>query len=284
MTCPGQRRCCPHPVARGDLGLQHRKQGVQPVAGAGRQRQHALAVQAVGQRAVHHVALVEHHHGVGVNHAARGAIPLGQQPGIEHRQLQVGGLGAGKRPADTLGLDVLGGVAQAGGVGQHHRPAMQVQMHLDDVAGGAGGGRHDGGLAPGQPVEQAGLARIGGADDGDMDAVAQPLAAPSLGKLAGHVGDQGRHRRGHLPHQAVGHALVREVDHRFHQGQGAHQLGPPAFGQTGQTAVQLAQRLTTLGGGFRIHQIGDGLGTGQVQLAVQKGALGKLARLGRHQT
>ncbi len=45
-------------------------------------------------------------------------------------------------------------------------------MDLDDIARRAGGLRHDGRVAPRQQVEQRGLAGVGRADDGDVQALA----------------------------------------------------------------------------------------------------------------
>jgi hypothetical protein len=56
-------------------------------------------------------------------------------------------LGAMKRPAHALGLDLIHRCAQPGGVGEGDRIAGDVHPHLDDVAGGAGDARDDGRLA-----------------------------------------------------------------------------------------------------------------------------------------
>ena len=96
---------------------------------------------------------------------------------VEHQQPQVGAGGARPRPAHAFLLDGVGGFAKPRGVGQHHRPAAEIEMHFDDVARRAGGFRHDGGIATRQKIEQRGLAGIGRADDGDVQALAQALAA-----------------------------------------------------------------------------------------------------------
>ena len=56
---------------------------------------------------------------------------------------------------------------------------------------------------------------------------------------------------------------------------------PPAGIELGQRPLDLAQRLTALGGGLGIDQVGQALGGGQVELAVLEGAAGELAGLGR---
>src|SRR6185437_16715563 len=59
------------------------------------------------------------------------------------------GLGrAGTRTPHTLLLYGIVGLTNAGGVDDRHRIAVEVELHLDDVAGGAGMRRHDSDLAP----------------------------------------------------------------------------------------------------------------------------------------
>ena len=61
-------------------------------------------------------------------------------------------------------------------------------------------------------------------------------------------------------------------------------IGAPAFIELGQRAIILAQRLPPLGIGLGVDQIGDGLGAGQVELAVLDRAAGELAGFGRPKT
>lgn len=125
---------------------------------------------------------------------------------------------------------------------------------------------------------------MGGAQDGDVDAVAQTLAPLSFPRLCPHVGHQGADLTQHVVGQIVADAFVGEIDDRLGQGQGTNQILTPALDQSGQTAIQLLQRLTALSGGFGIDQIGDGLGPGQIELVIEKGPAGKLARFRRAQT
>ena len=89
-----------------------------------------------------------------------------------------------QRAAQPFLLDRVVAVAQAGGVGEHDRIAGEVDRDLDDVARRAGDRRGDRRLAPRDPVQQARFAGVGRADDRDRDAVAQPLAAMSVGEMA----------------------------------------------------------------------------------------------------
>ena len=56
-------------------------------------------------------------------------------------------------------------------------------MDLDHVPGGARGLGDDGRVAPGEGVQQTGFADIGGADDGDIDAITQAFTTPVVIKM-----------------------------------------------------------------------------------------------------
>ena len=64
------------------------------------------------------------------------------------------------------------GVAKARRVGQQQPVAGQHHRHLDDVAGRARCGGDDGGVAPGQGVQQRALAGVRRAQQGDAVALA----------------------------------------------------------------------------------------------------------------
>ena len=64
-----------------------------------------------------------------------------------------------------MGVHVLD--ADATGVHQLGRPAIEVHPRRDAIAGHAGGRVHDGDPPPRQPVEEAGLADVRPADNGD---------------------------------------------------------------------------------------------------------------------
>src|SRR5262249_10023685 len=97
-----------------------------------------------------------------------GLVVLGAGPPHRDQEDQIGGgqFGAGAADADLLHRIV--GVAQAGGVGQADRDAVEVERLLDQIARGARHVGDDGPLLPEEGVEQAGLADIGppGDDDG----------------------------------------------------------------------------------------------------------------------
>ena len=72
---------------------------------------------------------------------------------------------------------------KSGRIGQDHRIACDIQMHLDHVAGRAGAGRDDGRFAARQQIQKARFAGIGRAQDRDVKAIAQPLAAMPVVKI-----------------------------------------------------------------------------------------------------
>ena len=87
-------------------------------------------------------------------------------------------------------------------------------MDFDDITRRAGGFRHDGSVAARQQVEQRGLARVGRADDGDVQAVAQPLAAPIV-EMGRDLGLQARDAGMDIVGDAGRQVLVGKVDGGF---------------------------------------------------------------------
>jgi hypothetical protein len=106
-----------------------------------------------------------------------GAGGVLRAPRVEHEEAQLRRLGARQGAAQPFPFDRVGGLAQPGGIGEHHGIAGQVDRDLDDVAGGAGDRRGDCRLAARQLIQQARLAGVRRTDDRHRDAVAQPLAA-----------------------------------------------------------------------------------------------------------
>mmetsp|Transcript_32493 Transcript_32493/g.76308 ORF Transcript_32493/g.76308 Transcript_32493/m.76308 type:complete len:400 (-) Transcript_32493:129-1328(-) len=255
---------------------------------AGLQAQGDLAVRRGGQ-----VGLVEDLHDAARVHTGQpraDALVLGLVVGLAHaaevvqeeHHVGVGDRVPAARHADAL--DLVGRViAQAGGVGDVQRHALDLDGLADLVARGAGDGRDDGELGPGQRIEQRALADVGLAGEHHLQAVAQQ------GALAG-AGLDGAQLRRQAVEPSEGIGLLEEVDfflgeveRGFHQHAQLDEL-------VAQHADLLAQRAAegparAAGGGFSagVDQVGHGLGLGQVELAVQEGALGELSRLGQPQ-
>ena len=87
------------------------------------------------------------------------------------------------------GLNFVGCVvAQARRVHKAETQAVDAHFILDEVAGGAGNGRHDGPLLAQQSVEQRGFARVGPAGNYGGDAVFDDVAQLEGAQQAAHQG------------------------------------------------------------------------------------------------
>ena len=101
--------------------------------------------------------------------------------GIDDDQGEVG-VGHGLPGAlDAQGLDQVAALADAGGVVEFDGDAADGSGLRDDVAGGAGDLGDDGAVVLEEAVEQAALADIGTADDGEGEAVADEAAVLKAG-------------------------------------------------------------------------------------------------------
>src|SRR6478736_6257324 len=88
------------------------------------------------------------------------------------------------RPRTTNALLLHGilALANAGGIDDRHWIAVEVEVHLDDVACGAGMRRDDCNLAPRQLIDQGRLADIRRTGDRNHKPVAKPFASALRGK------------------------------------------------------------------------------------------------------
>ena len=158
-------------------------------------------------------------------------------------------------------------------------------MHLEHVAGGARKRRHDRHVPPGEPVDQARLARVRRSEDRDRQAGAQLLAPMTVRQMRRHFGRQPRDLRPDAREQVLGQVLFGgEVDLGLEPGERPEQDLPPRPVEPPQSAVQLLQGLARLSAGLGIDQVGQALDRGQIEPAVQERAAGELAGLGRPQT
>ena len=94
---------------------------------------------------------------------------------IGQPQHQIGLRRARPRAPHALLLHGIVGLANAGGVDHRHRIAVEIELHLDDVARGAGVRRDDRDLAPRQLIHQGRLADIRRTRDRDHQSIAQPF-------------------------------------------------------------------------------------------------------------
>ena len=153
-------------------------------------------------------------------------------------------------------------------------------MDFDDIARRAGGLRHDGRVAAGQQVQQRGLAGVGRPDDGDVQALAQALAA-AIAEMGRDLGLQARDAGMDFVGDAGRQVLVGKVDGGFEMGKGAEAKRAPILVEAMQRTIHLLQRLAALLIGLGGDEVGDGLGLGEVELAVLERAARELAGLGQ---
>ncbi len=203
--------------------------------------------------------------------------------GVEHEETDLGFLGAAQGTAQALLLDKIVALAQARGVGEQHRIAREVDCDFDNVAGRAGDRRGDRRLAPGDAVQEARLAGVRRPEDRDRNAVAQSLAAPAVGEMTLDLGEERGGLAGNTGLDLGRQVFVGEVDYGFEMGERAGQAPAPDAVEGAEFAVELAQGLMALRLGFGGDKIGDRLGLGQVELAVEEGASGEFAGLGEPQ-
>ena len=148
-------------------GFDHRAQFLQPVAAQRRHRDRVFAIFAAfldnAGRAAAEVGFVSHQTDRPV---AAGFSQLGQRLRsfrgvVHHQQRQVGAPLRLARAAHAFGFNFIGGLAQAGGVGEFHRHAVQIYHLLQQVARGAGDAADDGARAARERVQQTGFAGVG---------------------------------------------------------------------------------------------------------------------------
>ena len=210
----------------------------------------------------------------------RGSVML-DRPCFQHLDHQIGRRGAGAGAPDAFGLDRICRVAQAGGVHQRDRHAAQHHPRLQRVARRARDRRDDRHIPFGERVHQRRLADVRAAGDGEHQTFAQPLATTAIVQVPHHLAAQRRELGQHLRLGLGRQVLVREVDQCLLLRQQHAQPSRPAAIERSQCAIQLAQRLTSLRLGFRGDEVVYRLRLGQVHAAVEKGAPGEFARLGR---
>ena len=90
---------------------------------------------------------------------------------VQHQQHAVGALHLLACAAHTFSLDLVARFAQAGGVHDMQRHAIDMNSFTQHIAGGAGDGADDRRRRLGEGVEQARLAGVGPTGEHDRHAV-----------------------------------------------------------------------------------------------------------------
>ena len=216
------------------------------------------------------------HGAVGRRHAA---------PRIDDLQDHVGTTDLPPAPLDADPLHRVVGLAQAGGIDDVQRNTLDLDGLAQSIARRAGDLGDDRPLLAGQAIQQRTLADIGQARQHHRQAGPQQaaLAGPAAQAPTDRTRQalQARHQVGVAQRVDL---LVGKVERRLDQhaqlDQLVHQAMDLARKLAGQRAQRRAGRLRRAG----LDQVGNRLGLGQVQLVVEKGTAGELARLRQPRT
>ena len=189
------------------------------------------------------------------------------------------------RAAHALLLDRIVAVADAGGVEQRHRIAVEIEMHLDHVARRAGDRRHDRRLAPGDPVEQGRLAGVRRPRNRHHQPVAQPLAARGARQRLARFRRAARARSFSAgATRSSGTSASSEKSIRASTSASASiSRARQVSARSPSKPLQLPIGLPALRFGLGADQIGQALDRGEIELAVLEGAARELAGLRRPQ-
>jgi hypothetical protein len=171
-------------------------------------------------------------------------------------------------------------IAEAGGVDEAERDAVEGEGLFEGVAGGAGDGRDDGAVAFEEAVEEGAFAGVGRADEGDGCSVAEELAAAEGGGQGGEGGvgfeDAGGDGGGGDEVDVV-ELAGGKVHAGFEQGD---EVEEGAFGGgelAGERSAELLGGDADLVEGLGGDEVVDGFGLGEVEAAGEEGTLCELA-------
>ena len=181
------------------------------------------------------------------------------------------------RAADAFLLDAIVGVAQAGGVDEGQRDAVEIDRLAQHVARGAGNVGDDRALGGGERVEQARFAGVRAADDDHVQAVGETCAAARAGEHVGELRAQLGQSPGEFGRGEEIDFLFGKVDRGLDpDAQADRRLGDRAHA-IGERAVETAHRRPRGRFGAGRDQIGDRFGLGQIEASVEERALGEFA-------
>jgi len=175
---------------------------------------------------------------------------------------------------------IAGMLADAGGVDEAKEYAVYVEYFFDRVAGGAGYIAYDGAVFLQQGIEQGALAGIGFADDRYTHAIAYYIAQAE--GVEQHAGVVVQLRDKLIKSLTVGkfHIFLREVELQLYEGREADHAVAQGAQLGRESAAHGMQGRLLCRFGIAGNEVGYGLGLGQVHLAMQEGALGKLTGAG----
>jgi hypothetical protein len=201
----------------------------------------------------------------------------GGEAGIDDFDDEVGAFEFLVGALDADALDFVATFAEAGGIDEAEGDAVDLDDFLDGVAGGAGGGADDGALEAEQAIEQAAFADVGLADDDGAGAVAEDAALLGGVEEAAGAGDEVGEACLKGGAGVWGDVFFGEVDVGLDVGEDVDERSAEGVGfladGAGELLVGGAEGESALG----VDEVHDGLGLGEVDFAVEEGALGELA-------
>ena len=198
---------------------------------------------------------------------------------VEHDQKHVRRVHRVLRAFHADALRLVARVAQSRRIDQPHRHAAEYGAFIQHVPRGARVRGHDRTILSEQSVQKRAFAHVRTAEDRDLQSVAQHASPASLLDQRAK-----RFPRGFDPvvHGFVDLRLVRIVDRRFDRGAHVEQQILRGRDAPADAAAELFERGFAAVLGLRVDHVHHRLRLRKIKLAVQKGALGKLARLRRH--
>ena len=199
-------------------------------------------------------------------------------------QPQICGLCPLSRTVDAAAFQFVPGISQACRVQQRDRKPFQVQTQFNDVARRSGDVRHKGHFAFGDPVDQAGFSGIGGADDGNLEAIADAFRRRIASDLHFQFSLEHIKQLEDLARNLLWNLLIGEIDAALDQGTCADQQRSPSIRLPRQFAIAHPQGGKTLRFGLCGQKITQSLHLGQIHLPVQEGAFRELSGFGQPQT
>ncbi len=200
---------------------------------------------------------------------------------IQHEEGEIGGGGGGACVLHADALHRIVGGRQSGSVHEVQRHAANRRGFLNRIACSAGDGSDDRALAAQERVEQAGLAHIGSAQNGDMQPLAQQAPAVRASQQRSDLRAGALDHLGQLGAVGLGNLFFRKVDTRLDAHQRLQRRSLRGADARREIARELAHGEAQASLGFRLNQRHHRLGLGEVQPPIQERAQRHLARTRR---
>ena len=207
---------------------------------------------------------------------------LGVRPSpLPHAQHQIGGLEGLARAGHAQLLQAVRALPDPGGVKEQKAHPAQLQLALHHVPGGPGDLGDDGLFGAQQGVEQAGFSGVDPAGQHGLHPAPHLFTLALPGRQAVQLlADPRQDLPGPVP-LLGGQVLLGIVQQYLQPGQQVQKLLLTGRDLLLQGALQQGVAGVDLGPGAGVQQFGQPLAGRQVQLSVQKGPPGELARLGQ---